>query len=81
VQVVTLLGPLQAPFPARDLLRALAKLTGDNTLSYGVIKVAVPCNVDGDRDIDICDVVGIASVYGAKKAVQAHDTAFERVQA
>ena len=40
--------------------------TADNTLIYGIVKVTVPGDVDGDRDIDIYDVVKIASSYGSK---------------
>jgi parallel beta-helix repeat protein len=38
----------------------------DNSLADGIVKVTVPGDVDGDRDIDIYDVVKIASVYGTK---------------
>jgi len=41
--------------------------TADNTFVYGIIKVTVPGDVDGDRDIDIYDIVRIASAYGAKR--------------
>jgi parallel beta-helix repeat protein len=40
--------------------------TSDNSLTNGMVKVTVPGDVDGDRDIDIYDVVRIASVYGTK---------------
>ena len=40
--------------------------TADNTFTYGIVKVTVPGDVDGDRDIDIYDIVKIASAYGAK---------------
>lgn len=39
----------------------------DNTFTYGTVKVTVPGDIDGDRDIDIYDIVRIASVYGAKR--------------
>jgi parallel beta-helix repeat protein len=39
----------------------------DNTFVYGIIKITVPGDVDGDRDIDIYDIVRIASAYGAKR--------------
>ena len=41
--------------------------TGDNSLTYGMVKVTVPGDVDGDRDIDIYDIVRITSIYGTKK--------------
>jgi len=41
--------------------------TSDNSLTNGMVKVTVPGDVDGDRDIDIYDVVRIASIYGSKK--------------
>jgi parallel beta-helix repeat protein len=44
------------------------KNTGDNSLAYsGVIIITVPGDTDGDRDIDIYDIVRLASVYGAKR--------------
>lgn len=39
--------------------------TADNTFVYGIVKVTVPGDVDGDRDIDIYDVVRITSSYNA----------------
>jgi len=42
--------------------------TKDNTFTYeGFIKITVPGDTDGDRDIDIYDIVRLASIYGAKK--------------
>jgi parallel beta-helix repeat protein len=42
--------------------------TGDNSSAYGgVIIVTVPGDTDGDRDIDIYDIVRLASAYGAKR--------------
>jgi len=38
--------------------------TLDNTFVDGDITLAIPGNVDGDKDVDIYDVVKIASVYG-----------------
>jgi hypothetical protein len=38
----------------------------DNIIIYGYVKVTVPGDIDGDRDIDIYDIVVIASAYGAK---------------
>jgi parallel beta-helix repeat protein len=39
----------------------------NNIRVFGVVKVTVPGDVDGDRDIDIYDIVMIASAYGSKK--------------
>jgi len=39
----------------------------DNTFVYGIIKITVPGDIDGDRGIDIYDIVRIASAYGAKR--------------
>jgi parallel beta-helix repeat protein len=42
--------------------------TDDNTFTYdGSITITVPGDVDGDKDIDIYDIVRLASVYGAKR--------------
>jgi len=37
----------------------------DNLLIYGIVKVTVAGDVDGDRDIDIYDIVKIASAYNS----------------
>ena len=37
----------------------------DNLLIYGIVKVTVAGDVDGDRDIDIYDIVRITSAYDA----------------
>jgi parallel beta-helix repeat protein len=37
----------------------------DDLLAFGKVKVTVPGDVDGDRDVDIYDIVKLASVYGA----------------
>jgi len=47
--------------------------TADNTFTYGIVKVTVPGDVDGDRDIDIYDIVKIASAYGAKRGESRYD--------
>jgi hypothetical protein len=39
----------------------------DNTFIYGSVTVTIPGDVDADFDVDIYDIVGIASCYGAKK--------------
>jgi len=42
--------------------------TGDNSFAYGgVIIITVPGDTDGDRDIDIYDIVRLVSVYSAKR--------------
>jgi len=42
--------------------------TNDNTFTYdGSIIITVPGDVDGDRDIDIYDIVRLASIYGTKR--------------
>jgi parallel beta-helix repeat protein len=42
--------------------------TEDNTFTYNSsIIITVPGDTDGDRDIDIYDIVRLASIYGAKK--------------
>ncbi|MBS7621639.1 right-handed parallel beta-helix repeat-containing protein, partial [Candidatus Bathyarchaeota archaeon] len=38
----------------------------DNLLIYGYVKVTIPGDIDGDKDVDIYDVVVIASAYDAK---------------
>lgn len=40
--------------------------TTDNQLTYGTIKVKALGDVNGDRKIDIYDVVLVASIYGSK---------------
>ena len=39
----------------------------DNTLTGGHVRVSIPGDVDGDGDVDICDVSRIAGVYGSKR--------------
>lgn len=39
----------------------------DNTASDGPVLVTLPGDVDGDRDVDIFDLVRMTGVYGAKK--------------
>ncbi len=40
--------------------------TVDNMFAYDWITVTIPGDVDGDKDVDIFDMVEIASVYGVK---------------
>ncbi len=40
--------------------------TTDNTLTDGIITVSIPGDVDGDRDVDLYDVVKICTVYGSR---------------
>lgn len=40
--------------------------TGDNTIVYGFIRTKGLGDIDGDRDVDIFDIVLIAKSYGAK---------------
>jgi len=37
----------------------------DNTMTYGTVLVTIPGDVDGDRDVDIFDIVRMAVVFGA----------------
>jgi parallel beta-helix repeat protein len=41
--------------------------TTDNFFQYGDVIITVPGDTDGNRDIDIYDIVRLASVYDAKK--------------
>ena len=38
--------------------------TADNTMIDGTVLVTIPGDVDGDRDVDIYDIVRMAGVYG-----------------
>jgi len=38
--------------------------TIDNTMDYGLVLLTIPGDVDGDRDVDIFDIVRMSSVYG-----------------
>ena len=38
--------------------------TADNTLVDGQVLVTLPGDVDGDRDVDIYDIVRMSNVYG-----------------
>ena len=39
----------------------------DNTMTYGSVLVTIPGDLDGDRDVDIFDIVRIAIVFGVVK--------------
>jgi len=39
----------------------------DNTFVYGVVTVTIIGDVDGDRDVDIYDVVKITGIYGSQR--------------
>ena len=41
--------------------------TEDNTFVNGEVCVTIPGDVDGDKDVDLYDVVKICSAYGSKK--------------
>jgi len=45
----------------------------DNTFIDGVIMITIPGDVDGDKDVDLYDVVKICSVYGSKKGDPEYD--------
>jgi parallel beta-helix repeat protein len=47
--------------------------TIDNTLTDGIMTVTIPGDVDGDKDVDLYDVVRICSVYGSKKGDPKYD--------
>jgi len=40
--------------------------TADNTLFGGTVTVTISGDIDGDRDVDIFDIVGMAGVYGSE---------------
>lgn len=39
----------------------------DNTLTYGLVLVTIPGDIDGNRDVDIFDVVRVCIAYGSSK--------------
>jgi hypothetical protein len=45
----------------------------DNTYTYGWIFVTIPGDVDGDRDVDIFDIVRMATIYGVVQPDPAYD--------
>ena len=48
--------------------------TDDNTFIDGWIFVTIPGDVDGDRDVDIYDIVRMANIYGVSKPDPRYDT-------
>jgi len=48
--------------------------TTDNTIINGWIFVTISGDVDGDRDVDIYDIVRMSSVYGVVKPDPRYDT-------
>jgi beta propeller repeat protein len=38
--------------------------TADNTITYASVTLTIPGDVDGDRDVDIFDIVSMAGLYG-----------------
>lgn len=47
--------------------------TADNSMTNGAIFVTLPGDVDGDRDVDIFDIVRMADVYGVTIQDQRYD--------
>ena len=47
--------------------------TTDNILVHGWVFVTIGGDVDGDRDADIFDIVGMASVYGVSQPNPRYD--------
>jgi len=45
----------------------------DNTLTEGWVLVTIPGDVDGDKDVDIYDIVRMAGVYGVRKPDPQYD--------
>ncbi|MCW4052180.1 MAG: hypothetical protein NWE78_03085 [Candidatus Bathyarchaeota archaeon] len=45
----------------------------DNTFVYGWIFVTIPGDIDGDRDVDIFDIVRMATIYGVVQPDPAYD--------
>jgi len=51
--------------------------TTDNTYVDGWVFVTLPGDVDGDRDVDIFDIVRIAGAYGSKKGDPKYDPNYD----
>lgn len=47
--------------------------TADNTMENGKICVTIPGDVDGDRDVDIFDIVRMAGAYGTQEGQPGYD--------
>jgi hypothetical protein len=51
--------------------------TVDNTLVGGTILVTIPGDVDGDRDVDIFDIVAMAGAYGSEEGEPEYAPAYD----
>jgi len=47
--------------------------TTDNTMVDGLVLVTIPGDVDGDRDVDIYDIVHMSGIYGTSKPDPQYD--------
>jgi len=47
--------------------------TADDSMVYGWVFVTIPGDVDGDRDVDIYDIVQMANIYGVSKPDPLYD--------
>ncbi len=45
----------------------------DNNMTYGWVFVTIPGDVDGDRDVDIFDIVRMAGAYGTRRGDPKYD--------
>ena len=45
----------------------------DNIFTYGWIFITIPGDIDGDRDVDIFDIVRMATIYGVVQPDPAYD--------
>lgn len=51
--------------------------TSDNSLSFAGLIIVHPGDIDGDRDVDIFDIVQVALAYGSKKGDQTYNANFD----